>query len=143
MINGGGIKPRVLICIITRGRHAPVMHCPVYNADNKSAISPNNTRRVKVRHCWSAERVVNGRLPAGVSLNLSALRDVADVTGARTRPYMYNSPASSELQKISSGQEACMICQHENAAELINVKRWQWLDTLPGGLCCQILTKFV
>ena len=88
MINGGGIKPRVLICIITRGRHAPVMHCPVYNADNKSAVSPNNTQRVKVRqslqqHCWSAEeKGFNRRLPAGVTLNLSALRDGADVTSA-------------------------------------------------------------
>ena len=79
MINGGGIKPRVLICIITRGRHAPVMHCPVYNADNKSAVSPDNTQTDRE---WRRQEGFNRRLPAGVTLNLSALRDVADVTSA-------------------------------------------------------------
>lgn len=139
MINGGGIKPRVLICIITRGRHAPVMHCPVYNADNKSAVSPNNAQRQTEPACsivGPQRRGFNRRLPAGVTLNLSALRDVADVTSAggelqdavqfSSRIIAAKAAVAVNCRKPAADKKhADDLPGHGNAVKVINVKRWQ------------------
>ena len=84
------IKPRVLICIITRGRHTPFWcTAPVYNAGNKSLDYHTEADRGGF---W--RRGFNRRLPAGVTMEngacdiiltfvtLLSLHDMADVTSS-------------------------------------------------------------
>ena len=116
-----------------------MMHCPVYNADNKSAVSPNNAQRQTEPACsivGPPRRGFNRRLPAGVTLNLSALRDVADVTSAGGELQDAVQFPSRIIAALAAKAVNCRkptadkkhaddLPGHGNAVKVINVKRWQ------------------